>query len=118
MSRQWIRLASGFAPWAAAWGLSLAPGLPAGAQAPLPEGSEFQVNSHTPYGQTYPSVAMQPDGDFVVVWESYTSSGTDTSADQHPGPALRFEWIHPGRAVPGQHLHHGLPAHTRRGGGR
>jgi hypothetical protein len=80
MSRQWIRFARGFALWAAPWGLFLAAALPAVAQAPAPVGSEFQVNSHYPNGQTYPSVAMQPGGDFVVVWESYTSPGTDTSS--------------------------------------
>ena len=80
MSRRRARWASGFAGCAAALGLALAVALPAGAQAPVPQGSEFQVNSHTPNGQTYPSVAMQPGGDFVVAWESYTSPGTDTSS--------------------------------------
>jgi hypothetical protein len=65
--------------------LALAETIPAAAQVPLPQGGEFQVNSHTLYGQTYPSVAMQPDGDFVVVWESYSSAGTDTSVTSIQG---------------------------------
>ncbi len=33
-------------------------------------GGEFQVNTYTTGGQEFPSVAMDVDGDFVVVWES------------------------------------------------
>ena len=43
------------------------------------EGAEFQVNSFTLYGQIHAAVAAEADGDFVVVWESYGSSGTDGS---------------------------------------
>lgn len=42
-----------------------------------PVGSEFQVNSYTTDFQTSPSVAMGPTGEFVVVWSSLGSSGTD-----------------------------------------
>jgi len=39
--------------------------------------AQFQVNSHTPNDQSKPSVAMDPAGNFVVAWESYSSPGTD-----------------------------------------
>jgi hypothetical protein len=42
-------------------------------------GSEFQVNTYTTSYQAYPSVAVDADGDFVVVWESWGSAGSDTS---------------------------------------
>ncbi len=34
-------------------------------------GAEFQVNTFTNSEQSWPSVAMDTDGDFVVVWQSY-----------------------------------------------
>jgi len=49
------------------------------------QGAEFQVNTYTTGRQLYPSVAADADGDFVVVWESYGSSGTDTSASSIQG---------------------------------
>ena len=42
------------------------------------QGAQFQVNTYTLGHQLSPSVALAPDGDFVVAWESYGSSGTDT----------------------------------------
>jgi hypothetical protein len=42
-----------------------------------PVGSQFQVNSYTTGQQGYPDVAMDSDGDFVVVWHSYGSYGGD-----------------------------------------
>ncbi|HEY8153160.1 MAG TPA: hypothetical protein VII72_03435 [Myxococcota bacterium] len=59
--------------------LGLAAALPAGAQAPVPDGAQFQINTYTTHNQNYSSVATDADGDFVVVWQSYGSSGTDTS---------------------------------------
>jgi hypothetical protein len=54
-------------------------GTPPGAGAqPTPVGSEFQVNSYTTSTQYNPSVAAHADGDFVVVWESFGSSGSDS----------------------------------------
>jgi uncharacterized repeat protein (TIGR01451 family) len=44
-----------------------------------PAGSEFQVNSYTTYYQVLPDVAAGAQGEFVVVWMSYGSSGTDSS---------------------------------------
>ncbi|MEM6784506.1 MAG: hypothetical protein AAF624_12320, partial [Bacteroidota bacterium] len=39
-------------------------------------GSEFQVNTFTTGDQANPSVAMDADGDFVVVWQSYGQDGS------------------------------------------
>src|SRR5688500_9367916 len=36
-----------------------------------PIGDQFQVNTYTTNGQGWPAVAMDGDGDFVVVWLSY-----------------------------------------------
>jgi Secretion system C-terminal sorting domain len=41
------------------------------------QGSEFRVNTYTTYDQRYSSVAMDSDGDFVVVWESYGQDGSN-----------------------------------------
>jgi hypothetical protein len=59
--------------------LGLAAAMPAGAQAPVPEGAQFQVNTYTTINQGYPSVATDADRDLVVIWQSSGSSGTDTS---------------------------------------
>jgi hypothetical protein len=59
-------------------GLLLAGGI-ALAQEAVPVGDEFQVNSYTTQYQYSPSAATGADGDFVVVWTSYGSYGTDTS---------------------------------------
>lgn len=45
-----------------------------------PVGPEFQVNTYTTNIQEFPSAAMALTGEFVVVWESQESSGTDTSS--------------------------------------
>ena len=42
-------------------------------------GGQFQVNSFTPGWQYRPDVAIDTDGDFVVVWVSGGSAGTDSS---------------------------------------
>lgn len=44
-----------------------------------PLGTEFQVNSYTPYVQWVSQLAMDGDGNFVVVWESSGSAGSDQS---------------------------------------
>ena len=46
----------------------------------LPLGSEFQVNTYTSGTERYPAVGRAANGDFVVVWESTGSLGTDTSS--------------------------------------
>ncbi len=43
-------------------------------------GSEFQINTYTSFDQKGPDVAVGPDGDFVVVWSSRASGGSDTSS--------------------------------------
>ncbi|MCP5115581.1 MAG: hypothetical protein GY953_32540 [bacterium] len=41
-----------------------------------PVGDEVQVNTYTPDPQTFASVAMGPDGSFVVVWDdAFDQSG-------------------------------------------
>ena len=40
------------------------------AQAPIPVGDEFQVNSYTTGYQIFPDVAKTAPGDFIVVWDS------------------------------------------------
>ena len=43
----------------------------AGTVTPLtPLGDDFQVNTYTTAGQSTPAVAVAPNGDFVVVWQS------------------------------------------------
>ena len=39
-------------------------------------GGEFRVNTTTAGGQSFPAVAMDSDGDFVVVWESSSQDGS------------------------------------------
>jgi hypothetical protein len=46
----------------------------------VPLGGQFQVNSYTTSGQRYPGVAADGEGNFVVVWDSFGSGGTDTSS--------------------------------------
>ena len=41
----------------------------------VPTGPEFQVNSYTPDDQEFPAVAVNADGDAVVVWESHGQDG-------------------------------------------
>jgi len=45
-----------------------------------PVGAEFQVNTYTTGLQIWPSIAGGDDGDFVVVWTSSGSSGSDSSS--------------------------------------
>ncbi len=47
-------------------------------------GGNFQVNSHTATDQRSPSVATLADNGFVAVWQSYGSSGSDSS-----GPSIQ-----------------------------
>jgi len=57
-------------------------------------GTEFQVNTYTTYEQRRSAVAVQPDGRFVVVWQSweqdesgYAAIGRQMNADATPaGP--------------------------------
>ena len=45
----------------------------------VPQGGEFQVNTYTTSSQRYPAVASDSAGNFVVVWASSGSAGSDTS---------------------------------------
>jgi hypothetical protein len=42
-------------------------------------GPEFQVNTYTPYQQSYPSVTSDSSGNFVVVWASGSTAAQDGS---------------------------------------
>jgi hypothetical protein len=52
--------------------------LPA-ALALVPLGPDFQVNTYTTDNQWFPAVAVDDDGNFVVVWQSDGSPGSDSS---------------------------------------
>jgi hypothetical protein len=43
-------------------------------------GAQFQLNTYTTNPQSFPSVAADATGNFVVVWESFGSSGSDSSS--------------------------------------
>ena len=51
----------------------------------LAQGTQFQVNSSTSGYQGQPSVARFSNGEFVVVWESVSSTGTDLSSQSIQG---------------------------------
>jgi hypothetical protein len=42
------------------------------------DGSEFQVNTHTPYDQVYPSACVDDLGNFLIAWDSFEQDGSDT----------------------------------------
>ena len=44
-------------------------------------GPQFQVNTLTADYQDYPSVAMEPGGDFVVSWNEYTYPADPVAAE-------------------------------------
>lgn len=46
----------------------------------MPLGEQFLVNTYTTNDQEKPKLAMSPQGDFVVVWESDGSDNGDTSS--------------------------------------
>ncbi len=48
-------------------------------------GGEFQVNTYTTFDQSFPWVAAEPDGDFVVVWQSDGSGGSDSGSSSIQG---------------------------------
>ncbi|MEE8522568.1 MAG: PQQ-dependent sugar dehydrogenase, partial [Thermoanaerobaculia bacterium] len=48
-------------------------------------GGEFRINTYTTGPQDRPAVAVDSAGNFLVVWESNGSSGTDTSQDSIQG---------------------------------
>ena len=54
------------------------------AQAPVPAGDQFQVNTSTFSQQMLASVAADAVGNFVVVWTSQQSQGDDDSGRAQP----------------------------------
>ncbi|PWB72519.1 MAG: hypothetical protein C3F15_10990, partial [Holophagae bacterium] len=60
--------------------LALLLGAPASALASDPLTAQFQVNTVTGSAQQAPAVASDAAGNFVVVWESYSSGGNDNSS--------------------------------------
>jgi len=62
-------------------------------------GTEFQVNTRPAYDQTYADIATDANGNFVVIWTSYYSSGNKSNeirgrrfaADGSPINANEFE---------------------------
>jgi len=44
----------------------------------VPQGAEFQVNSHTTGHQRQPSVSSDGDGDFVIAWNGALQDGSGT----------------------------------------
>jgi hypothetical protein len=52
--------------------------------AAAPLGADFQVNTTTTY-PTYPDVAADAAGDFVVVWQSGMGTGADVLAQRYDG---------------------------------
>ena len=58
------------------------------AQAPIPLGSQFQLNTFTTSDQVFwdvASVSIAPDEGFLVVWESYGSGATDNDDESIQG---------------------------------
>ena len=43
-------------------------------------GGEFRINTYTTGYQGFARAAMEPDGDFVVVWTSFAQDGSDYGA--------------------------------------
>jgi hypothetical protein len=64
-------------------------------------GSQFQVNTYTTSDQGAAAVTVDAYGDFVVVWESDGSAGSDTSNLSIQGQRYRREIPVPGLGPPG-----------------
>jgi hypothetical protein len=47
------------------------------ARAQLRAGPEFRANAYTTGNQLFPGIAVEPEGEFVVVWASYGQDGDD-----------------------------------------
>lgn len=55
------------------------------AAAPAPVASEFPVHNRALHEQEAPAVALDADGDFVIVWDSGGSAGSDSDASPIQG---------------------------------
>jgi hypothetical protein len=54
-----------------------------------PRGEEFQVNTYTFIHQLTPAVAVDADGDSIIVWQSYQPNFThDVLGQRYAGPGL------------------------------
>jgi len=74
-----------------------------------PNGGEFQVNTYTPFGQSYPDVAMNGDGRFVVVWQGrglgwdergifaqlYDADGLPVGSEFQVNPHVSANYLYP-----------------------
>src|SRR5687768_13208678 len=49
----------------------------------VPQGASFRVNATTAGDQHAPAAAMDADGDFVVVWQSNRTGGSDIHAQRY-----------------------------------
>ncbi len=56
-----------------------------GPQGGTARADDVQVNTYTAQDQTSPSVALDDDGNLVVVWASEGSGGSDTSGSSIQG---------------------------------
>jgi len=70
--------------------------------APVPAGSEFQINTYTTGSQDDPDVCTDADGNFVVVWNGY-EVGVRGRRFNAAGTALTGEFIV--TASPGDRAH-------------
>ena len=69
-------------PWAVIALLAAGLGLGGSARGQVaPLGGQFQVNTYTTSNRFGPAVTGDGAGNFVVVWESDGSAGSDTSGD-------------------------------------
>ncbi|MEO7794119.1 MAG: SdrD B-like domain-containing protein, partial [Thermoanaerobaculia bacterium] len=68
-----------------AWGVLLLATSAWGQSPPLPVGGQFQVNSYTTNSQRLSALALDPAGNFVVVWGSLGSLGSDADATSVQG---------------------------------
>jgi hypothetical protein len=93
----------------ASWFALTALALPLGAMAQsTPLGSELQVNTFTTSAQSFPFVAADPDGDFVVAWDSLSQDGDNFGVFARrfssAGAALASEFQISTRTIQGQRL--------------
>ena len=69
-------------------------GVPEQESIPLvPVGPEFQVNSYTAENQFDSNVAMDDEGNFVVVWQSYAPSSDGQDGDSSGIFAQRYDYM-------------------------
>ena len=59
------------------WAL-MATAIASSAAAQIPAGGQFQVNTYTTGTQWFPGVGVEPDGDFVVAWDSLGQDGSSS----------------------------------------